>query len=374
RERPRRAERRRRPGDVRLRHDRYGGRAGRAPAVREQRAQVGERGYRAGDGLRHRAVCLPRAGRGRRAAVGRGARAVPARQGPVARGPLDRPSQRGHVPLLSGADPAPDGPCLPRRATESREPEAVGRERAAGRLGAGIHAGRDRDRHARRPRPTARAPAEGTSRHGGGRRRDRVRTGRRPGEDVRRAPLRDQGRYRGCPRRAAAPGVRGSAARRAPGLRRRCEEGCETVLRRLRHGRVRELRGGAVKINGVAIEDTFAEAFTMRVARLLITGRTLGWAREAAVKLTGFATSVIGCKCYWRLPVMEGEFLIEETFGMLKGVGGGNFLILARDADAALASAEAAVAAMTGLPGVILPFPGGVVRSGSKVGSQRYKN
>jgi len=215
-----------------------------------------------------------------------------------------------------------------------------------------------------------------------------------------------------------------------------------------------------VKINGVAIEDTFAEAFTMRVARLLITGRTLGWAREAAVKLTGFATSVIGCKCeagiecelrdnetpdgrpgvsvlfltmdkaslpeqlivrvgqtvltcpttacfdglpeapdrlpvgralrvfgdgfqaskviggkrYWRLPVMEGEFLIEETFGMLKGVGGGNFLILARDADAALAAAEAAVAAMSGLPGVILPFPGGVVRSGSKVGSQRYKN
>ena len=215
-----------------------------------------------------------------------------------------------------------------------------------------------------------------------------------------------------------------------------------------------------MKINGVAIEDTFAEAFTMRVARLLITGRTLGWAREAAVKLTGFATSVIGCKCeagiecelrdnetpdgrpgvsvlfltmdkaslpeqlivrvgqtvltcpttacfdglpeapdrlpvgralrvfgdgfqaskviggkrYWRLPVMEGEFLIEETFGMLKGVGGGNFLILARDADAALAAAEAAVAAMSGLPGVILPFPGGVVRSGSKVGSRRYKN
>ena len=215
-----------------------------------------------------------------------------------------------------------------------------------------------------------------------------------------------------------------------------------------------------MKINGVAIEDTFAEAFTMRVARLLITGRTLGWAREAAVKLTGFATSVIGCKCeagiereltpvdtpdgrpgisvlfftmdkqslpeqlivrlgqtvltcpttacfdglpeapdrlplgralrvfgdgfqaskviggkrYWRLPVMEGEFLIEETFGMLKGVGGGNFLILATDADAALAAAEAAVAAMSGLPGVILPFPGGVVRSGSKVGSQRYKN
>ncbi|PYO71268.1 MAG: formylmethanofuran--tetrahydromethanopterin N-formyltransferase, partial [Gemmatimonadetes bacterium] len=69
----------------------------------------------------------------------------------------------------------------------------------------------------------------------------------------------------------------------------------------------------------------------------------------------------------------EGEFLIEETFGMQKGVGGGNFLILAEDAEAALAAAEAAVDAMTNQPGVILPFPGGVVRSGSKVGSRRYK-
>jgi formylmethanofuran--tetrahydromethanopterin N-formyltransferase len=213
-----------------------------------------------------------------------------------------------------------------------------------------------------------------------------------------------------------------------------------------------------MNINGVAIEDTFAEAFTMRVARLVITGRNAKWAREAAVKLTGFATSVIGCKCeagiereltggetpdgrpgvsvlfltqdkaslpeqlivrlgqtvltcpttacfdglpdvpdrlavgkalrvfgdgfqaskviggkrYWRIPVMEGEFLIAETFGMQKGVGGGNFLILAADADAALDAAEAAVQAMTHLPGVILPFPGGVVRSGSKVGSRRY--
>src|SRR2546421_12375525 len=50
-------------------------------------------------------------------------------------------------------------------------------------------------------------------------------------------------------------------------------------------------------INGVTIEDTFAEAFTMRVARIVITGRTAKWAREAGLKLTGFATSVIGCKC-----------------------------------------------------------------------------
>src|SRR2546423_12817453 len=52
-----------------------------------------------------------------------------------------------------------------------------------------------------------------------------------------------------------------------------------------------------MKINRVAIGDTFADEFTMRVARIVITGRTAKWAREAATKLTGFATSVIGCKC-----------------------------------------------------------------------------
>ncbi|HUR93823.1 MAG TPA: formylmethanofuran--tetrahydromethanopterin N-formyltransferase [Gemmatimonadales bacterium] len=215
-----------------------------------------------------------------------------------------------------------------------------------------------------------------------------------------------------------------------------------------------------MNIRGVFIEDTFAEAFTMRVARVLITARSPRWVREAALKLTGFATSVIGCKveagierelaesetpdgrpgvsillmtmgkddlgkrlierigqtvltcpttaCYdglpqvpdrvgvgsalrffgdgfqaskviggerfWRIPVMEGEFLVQEKFGMLKGVGGGNFLILARSADAALAAAEAAVDAMASHPGIILPFPGGVVRSGSKVGSRRIKS
>ena len=71
---------------------------------------------------------------------------------------------------------------------------------------------------------------------------------------------------------------------------------------------------------------------------------------------------------------MEGEFLVQEKFGMLKGVGGGNFLILAQSADAALAAAEAAADAMASHPGVILPFPGGVVRSGSKVGSRRIKS
>ena len=209
---------------------------------------------------------------------------------------------------------------------------------------------------------------------------------------------------------------------------------------------------------GVRIEDTFAEAFTMRAARIVITAKSQPWATEAALKLTGFATSVIACKCeaaieremgedetpdarpgvsvllftmdekslgkrlverigqtvltcpttscfdglgdapvrtpalralrvfgdgyqvskviggerYWRVPVMEGEFLLQESFGVQKGVGGGNFLIVASDADSALAAAEAAVGAMRGMPGVILPFPGGIVRSGSKVGSRRY--
>jgi len=214
-----------------------------------------------------------------------------------------------------------------------------------------------------------------------------------------------------------------------------------------------------MQIRGVLIEDTFAEAFTMRVARVLITGATPRWTMAAALKLTGFATSVIGCKVeaaverelpasetpdgrpgvavlvmtmskddlakrlvervgqtvltcpttacfdglpeapervgvgsvlrffgdgfqgskllggerFWRIPVMEGEFLIQEKFGVQKAVGGGNFLILARTAEAALAAAEAAVDAMTGRPGVIMPFPGGVVRSGSKVGSRKSK-
>jgi len=73
---------------------------------------------------------------------------------------------------------------------------------------------------------------------------------------------------------------------------------------------------------------------------------------------------------YWRVPVMDGEFVAQETTAVVKGVGGGNLLLLARDTDAALAAAEAAVAAMRALPNVIMPFPGGVVRSGSKVGSK----
>ena len=75
-------------------------------------------------------------------------------------------------------------------------------------------------------------------------------------------------------------------------------------------------------------------------------------------------------KRYWRMPTMDGEFLCEDVFGTVKGVAGGNFLILGETQAKALAAAEAAVEAIRQVPGVILPFPGGIVRSGSKVGSK----
>ena len=78
----------------------------------------------------------------------------------------------------------------------------------------------------------------------------------------------------------------------------------------------------------------------------------------------------IGGKRYWRVPVMDGEFLAEATTGMVEAVGGGNFLVLAESQPQALAACEAAIEAMKAEPNVIMPFPGGVVRSGSKVGSK----
>jgi formylmethanofuran--tetrahydromethanopterin N-formyltransferase len=81
-------------------------------------------------------------------------------------------------------------------------------------------------------------------------------------------------------------------------------------------------------------------------------------------------SKVIGGVRYWRVPVMDGEFLAQETTPVVKGVGGGNLLLLADDTGAALEGAAAAVAAMRRVPGAIMPFPGGVVRSGSKVGSK----
>jgi formylmethanofuran--tetrahydromethanopterin N-formyltransferase len=87
----------------------------------------------------------------------------------------------------------------------------------------------------------------------------------------------------------------------------------------------------------------------------------------------GFQKSkLVGGRRYWRIPVMDGEFVIDEVLHVAKGVGGGNFILQAETQDAALQAARRAIEAIDPLPGVITPFPGGVARSGSKVGS-RYK-
>ncbi len=81
----------------------------------------------------------------------------------------------------------------------------------------------------------------------------------------------------------------------------------------------------------------------------------------------------IGGRRYWRIPVMDGEFLCEETFGTIKGVAGGNIIVMGSDPAATLEATESAADAMRRCPDIILPFPGGIARSGSKVGS-KYKS
>ena len=227
-----------------------------------------------------------------------------------------------------------------------------------------------------------------------------------------------------------------------------------------------------MEIEGTRIEDTYAEAFGLRAARLLITAETEAWAATAARAMTGFATSIIACGCEaglegprpdrtpdgrpgvrvlvlarsrevlqeqivrrvgqcvmtaatsacwddlpseesvrlgsmlrffgdghqtskrldpslgrlaegrdgavapfrprrrWRIPVMDGEFVVDDRCGVRKAVAGGNFLILGRSTRETLDAATRAVEAIARVPGVILPFPGGIVRSGSKVGSK----
>ncbi len=210
-----------------------------------------------------------------------------------------------------------------------------------------------------------------------------------------------------------------------------------------------------MKINGVIIDDTFAEAFPMKATRIIITAMNLKWAYRAANALRGFASSVIACGCeadierellpsetpdgrpglsllifamsikdlekhvpmrvgqsvmttattacyagiddgeqismgknlryfgdgfqiskkingrqFWRIPVMHGEFICENTTGSTKAIGGGNFLILAKTTRHALTACEKAVGEIQKVPGVITSFPGGIVGSGSKVGSK----
>ena len=84
-------------------------------------------------------------------------------------------------------------------------------------------------------------------------------------------------------------------------------------------------------------------------------------------------TMVGGRKC-WKIPVMEGNFIVEDGFGAMEAVAGGNFMIFAEDPTRSLRASEAAVDAIRAqVPDVIMPFPGGVCRSGSKAGSLKYK-
>lgn len=78
----------------------------------------------------------------------------------------------------------------------------------------------------------------------------------------------------------------------------------------------------------------------------------------------------IGSKRYWRIPVMDGEFLCEQQTARVDAIGGGNFFLFGTDLDSVTIACRAAIAAIKPLPGVITPFPGGATRSGSKVGSK----
>lgn len=82
---------------------------------------------------------------------------------------------------------------------------------------------------------------------------------------------------------------------------------------------------------------------------------------------------VNGRKC-WKIPVMEGNFIVEDGFGAQEAVAGGNFMMFAENQQAGLRAGEAAADAIRKCaPDVIMPFPGGVCRAGSKAGSLKYK-
>ena len=103
--------------------------------------------------------------------------------------------------------------------------------------------------------------------------------------------------------------------------------------------------------------------------RHLKTGRSLRFFGDGFQKRV-----VLYGRTMWKIPVMEGEFLVEETFGVVKAVAGGNFLIMTENRESGLKAAEKAVEAIKKQSEkVILPFPGGICRAGSKAGSLKYK-
>jgi len=102
--------------------------------------------------------------------------------------------------------------------------------------------------------------------------------------------------------------------------------------------------------------------------RVLLIGSSLRYFGD------GFQSKALigGRKC-WKIPVMEGNFFVEDGFGATEAVAGGNFMIFAKTNAECLAASEAAVKAIKQIPDVIMPFPGGICRSGSKAGSLKYK-
>jgi formylmethanofuran--tetrahydromethanopterin N-formyltransferase len=84
--------------------------------------------------------------------------------------------------------------------------------------------------------------------------------------------------------------------------------------------------------------------------------------------------AMVGGRRCWKIPVMEGNFIVEDGFGATEAVAGGNFMIFAENQEAGLKAAEAAADAIrANAPDVIMQFPGGVCRAGSKAGSLKYK-
>jgi formylmethanofuran--tetrahydromethanopterin N-formyltransferase len=143
--------------------------------------------------------------------------------------------------------------------------------------------------------------------------------------------------------------------------------------------------GAAVLLFGLSPE-TLAKVVPNRVGQCLMTcpttavfdGLPTATERIALGKHVRFfgdgfqKSKKIGDRRYWRVPVMDGEFTVEDRVGVERGVAGGNLILQAEGLEAALAAARRAIEAIDVLPGAITPFPGGVARSGSKVGS-RYK-
>ncbi|UCC33036.1 MAG: formylmethanofuran--tetrahydromethanopterin N-formyltransferase [Candidatus Bathyarchaeota archaeon] len=138
------------------------------------------------------------------------------------------------------------------------------------------------------------------------------------------------------------------------------------------HRTRRELRNQMISRIGQCVmtcPTTAAFDALPKAKRRLKVGRSLRLFGDGFQKKDTIAERTV-----WRIPVMEGEFVVESRFGAWKAVAGGLFIIMAENRKQGLHAAEQSVAAIEEkAKGVVLPFPGGICRSGSKVGSQKYK-